>query len=334
MKIRIYTNFILGGWSPKDYNVFLGGSEEGIVNLAEELNKLGHEVEVYHNEQRGNEYFGQDYNGVKYLPREAFKAFEWSDIVIVWKDRDVWQQTIEADTKIHYTAEIDPKGFWDDSFLFDQVDYYVCISDYHKKRTLEENPVLEDNTVVIPLGVYDIYDKKAKKEPGFTLWAQSPERGIDGVIGKWAKIGKSKTFHIYYGFDLFKLYNMANGGAMFWKNDMMCKIEKNKSMFYHGNVYREELEKAYNKADLWMYPLNRGDSELQCLTGIKCQLCYVTPIIIPEGALAQTVKNFIPFKRYKGNQRLDQKKLEENRKHAEKYLWKNVIKKWCALLTV
>ena len=90
-------------WSPKRLEnpkeAFIGGSEEAVIRMTKELQKIGWKITVYGDpgEDEG------EYEGVKYLP---YYKFNWQDnfnIVILWRQLGALDQNIKA-KKIYFWA--------------------------------------------------------------------------------------------------------------------------------------------------------------------------------------------------------------------------------------
>lgn len=78
----------------------------------------------------------------------------------------------------------------------------------------------------------------------------------------------------------------------------MEKLLKQDGVRWLGELSREEIAREYWRAQYWVHPLNRPDSELFCLNALKAKHCEAIPVVNPVGALAETAPPFIPYERW------------------------------------
>jgi hypothetical protein len=96
------------------------------------------------------------------------------------------------------------------------------------------------------------------------------------------------------------------------------------------------MSKLFWQSEYWVLPLNNPDSELFCINAIRAQYCGCKPVVRRIGALQETVNEFIDWDELLGEKvgksTFDDKSLEENRKHAEKFSLDNGVKGWKELI--
>lgn len=316
MKISIYTNEIWGGWKPQDYDAFLGGSEEIIVELSEQFKRRGHDVVVYYQGEN------TEYRGVDYKNYNEFKPWEYNNVFISWKNMQVWEQSIYAGKSIHYTAEIN----YIDDLLAINIDHVMCISDYHKRRMIETNPHLEDKIMTMYLGVPDCEVIFNVTKANRVLYSQAPERGLAKAVDLFNKYPKVKyKLDVTYGWDSYEKYNLHNPQAMLWRDSMCVAMDNDKRITQHGAVKQAVMNELYSKCKYWIHPLNNPDSELFCRNAVKAQLAGCVPVVNKVGALENTVNQYIEYKDFDFEQVVD---VYTNLEFAKRFLWSNVIKEW------
>lgn len=251
MKINFLVNRVFDGWEPTDTR--LGGTEESIVRWAEELVKLGHDVEV-HRDSRS-------------------KGTETSIVSRVWyKPR---QHESDADVTINVKSpEVEPKG--PTLYLTNETDagrHNLSKFDaiiWPSEWALENIPVKNPRKFVLPHG-YDsdkIYPgEKILKQ---CLYASSPDRGLDKLLEVWPSVMAAHpdaTLLVTYG----------------------AHSEKIPGVMFLGELDEETMNELYRTSDVWCHPCNGG--ELFGITGVKAQAAGCVPVIIPEMALAETVRH-------------------------------------------
>jgi tetratricopeptide (TPR) repeat protein len=131
-------------WSPKQLEnpegSFMGGSEEAVVYLSDELSKLGWKVTVY--AEPGDDE--GEYNGVKYLPHYKFNGADEFNILVSWrqvalvdanykaKKTYIWNHDIQS--QLDYTKE-----------RLDKIDKVIVLSQWHR----ENIPNVPDDKIMI-----------------------------------------------------------------------------------------------------------------------------------------------------------------------------------------
>jgi len=284
--VKIFTNEVAGGWSPHDIEEMLGGSEECVVLLAEQMAASGHEVKVYHTPK--HDEMGAFRKGVEYSPRAQFVPNP-DDVVITFKDYTPWVRGVNARIKIHWSSDVE--GVWDTSL----VDHFVNLTEYHQRRNFF---VRTDKRRVIPHGI-DV-EPGEKTEHGTMLYCSSPDRGLIELLQDWKTIRShfpEMQLKVAYGFDLFDRVMGTNG---FEFKRAILNLAKQPGISFLGTLSKDELNEQYRKAEYWVLPLQRPDSELFCLNAIKSRVLGCIPIVNKVGALENTVGDFIDYSEFVG----------------------------------
>ena len=121
-------------WTPKSLDnpgeAFVGGSEEAVIRMSQELQKQGWRVTVYADpgiDQEG------EYDGVKYLPYYKFNSFDNFNILIAWRQPKFFTQDIKAKKKYVWCHDILNKLDFDEGTIksFDKV---FVLSDWHRQN--------------------------------------------------------------------------------------------------------------------------------------------------------------------------------------------------------
>jgi glycosyltransferase involved in cell wall biosynthesis len=250
MIILFICNEVGGGWEPDDK--FLRGTEDSIVNWAQELTKRGHEIHVHRNSRtKESEY--TEFNGVQYAPRwhEIY-----ADITINVKSSDI----SPVGPTLYLTNETNASDI--DLSAYSGV---IWPSDFAVRNI----PVNNDNVFILPHG-YDadsIYPSKKVSKQCF--YASSPDRGLEHLLQIWpsvVEVHPEATLILTYGVTGLQLPNV------------ICL----------GDCDEATMNEVYNTSDLWLYSCSGG--ELYCMVGKKAQIAGCIPVIIPKMALKETVK--------------------------------------------
>jgi hypothetical protein len=197
---------------------------------------------------------------VQYLPRNQFDSSKF-DVVLVCNPRKPMLDLMQTNAQIIlWTNFAVPKDVFKEWWDFIDGQYYddfVCISGYAKTLL---HPSFRDKFRVIEHGVdRDIYnlgstlDKPREKIVAFT---SSPDRGL--LVVK-------------------RLVEQCHGWTL-------------KTTPYGGTSSMNDWEVAelLRSAQYWVHP--GIGNELFCLAAAEAQCCGAIPIVVPNGALATTVR--------------------------------------------
>lgn len=355
--IKIFTNLVYGGWSHKDYETGIGGSEEKLIefakyfaNLRDDKYQYKYDVTIYMNGEHG------DFDNVHYKDHREFKPYEHHDVFISFKNREVLVNTINADKVLYFTTEIEPE--WP-QYLLDQVDRIITISKYHTSRMGNKgNSKLQHE--------YLWFDSERanmniinNKEKGSMLYSASPDRGLEELLANWDKVKKLmnlKTLYITYGWDFIDQIAKNNPGTRLWKERMLKRLGRTSKqvtcrhcnhthteitdtrddIVFLGRINYDKMCEMYWKSEYWCLPLNNPDSELFCINAIKAQSSGAIPVVRRTGALQETVNHFVPWEDVAQHGKfvnLDKKQILDNKKFALDFSLKKRLKEFEKLIS-
>lgn len=289
MKLSLYTNRVAGGWTPVDK--MLSGSEDSVVCLSTEFAKLGWEVEVFLNAPATVGGADLECNGVLYRQHKHFTPSDSRDVLITFKDKLPLILGAKADTKIHWTAEVETP--WAQGIL-GMVDKFVTISHYHSSRL--EDWVPADKLKAIPLGVDTPEKLNNQRMENWMLYSSSPDRGLAELLRDWPEIRKHHPdleLIVTYGWERFD----ACGGAQAYKQMVQGMMDQ-PGVHNQGQVSKVEMDALYNRAQYWVLPLQFADSELFCFNAMKARIGGAMPVVNRIGALQNTVESWIPYDQF------------------------------------
>jgi len=316
-------------WSPKSAETGIGGSEEAVINMGRELNKLGYKVTVYCScEEEGL------YDGVQYYSNVRFNPKDQYNIIIGWRC-NIFSYQVQGKRKIVWVHDL-PQGLGlteENCRFFDKI---VVLSNYHK--SLLPSIVPEEKIYVSTNGINEaefLGLENIKREPHRIIYASSYDRGLDLILNNWAEIRKAvpdAEIHCYYGMNTYEQY-VKNGlirddGWM----EQMQRLFSQEGVFDHGRVGHRELAKEYAKASILAYPCTYS-GEINCIALTKAIACGCYPLtndfaVLPErNTYGKVVKNdkfissLITLLR-KGDTQIS------NEGYIEKNSWERVAKDW------
>lgn len=281
-------------WSPDSLETGLGGSEEAIVHMANELTKLGWYVTVYANPgaKAGN------FNGVDYRMWYEFNPHDDFNVLVLWRGIGFADVKPKAKFTTLWLHDVpNNPDFTKDRIDF--IDRIMVLSDFHKSLLMMNDngvfkPIPEEKIWVSSNGIADLVPEEFNPRTNNRLiYASSPDRGLVHLLRNWERIKTEvpdATLDIYYGFDVFDAIHKNNPERLAWKAKMMQLMDQD-GISYHGRVGHDELHRHYMEADIWAYPTHF--EEISCISGMKAQALGAIPVVTDYAALSETVKNGI-----------------------------------------
>lgn len=339
-------------WSPKSLAKGLGGSEEAVVYLSRELEKLGWKITVYANP--GSEAGNHD--GVEYRPWYELNPKDAFNGLILWRGIGFADIKPQSKFTMLWLHDVPSNPDFTQERL-NYVDKIAVLSEYHKSLLrLHDNgqflPMPDEKVFLTSNGIPNIKVPDVERNPHRMIYASSPDRGLPYLLNNWEAIRKEvpdAELHVFYGFEVFDMIHRDNPARKQWKNQVMDMM-KQPGITYHGRIGHTELEAEYAKSAVWAYPTDF--TEISCISAMKAQALGAIPVTTTMAALDETVKNGIKLDAditLKDSQKeyvealvkvlKDEKGQEEMRKDmmpwAQKYFqWENVAKLWDELIRV
>ena len=208
---------INGGWSPWDARV--GGTEECVIQWANELNIRGYNVSVYHNGTHG------EYKGVWYRPHnDYFNRQPGLSIAVNFPDLELQEKTIYWTTFPHQGGR-----------PLSQFAAVVGISQYQ----LDNDDLQHKNLSIIPPGYFPEQFTPEKKLPKSVLYASSPDRGLDNLLAVWPEVIKEVPD---------AMLTITYGGQTTLPNTICL-----------GQVNEAEMVQLFRESDIWCHPAKNGE---------------------------------------------------------------------------
>lgn len=322
-------------WGPETLKNGMGGSEEAITYLSEELAKLGWQVTVYN--QRTEELKTEA--GVDWKPWETFNPEDEFDVFVAW--RNPWmvkrlniKARIKAvdmhDTPIGHQA-ITQKAL-------DSLDLIFLKSEYQRKL----GKIPKDKAVVIPNGIVpeQFLIKDIQREPHKVIYASSADRGLDVLVREvWPKVLEAvpdAELVWAYGWNSYDALHKGDAAQAKWKWELKRDMF-NLGVKELGRLSHEDLAKEFTSASVWAYPTYFD--EICCITAKKAQAAGCDVITTGRAALqtavlkdeedSQDIKKFTMRLIDALNNPISEKQRDETAKKVlNKFGWKNIAKEW------
>lgn len=250
-------------WSPKSMETGIGGSEEAVIRMSEQFNKMGYKVTVYNDcSQEG------DFGGVKYVDWKKFNVKDKFSTIISWR-ANIFNYGVVGKNRIIWLHDGIPQDFFNEDDL-KRVDKIVVLSQYHK--SLLPKCVPEEKIYVSANGIVpeDFVGINETRHPHRLIWASSYDRGLEVILKNWGRIREEvpdAEIHCYYGWNTYDSLVREGQRASDFK-PRMIELMKQEGVHEHGRIGHKELLKEYAKSGVWAYPCNYV-GEIQCIALTK-----------------------------------------------------------------
>lgn len=338
-------------WSPDSTKSGLGGSEEAVVRLSNELTKKGWKVTVY-----GNPDKAKNYDGVEYKMWHDINPKDEFNVLILW--RAIGFIDIEPKSKFTMLWMHDTPNNPDfTEARVSKVDKIAVLSEYHKSLLRMQLPdgtfvKIPDSKIFLTSNGIGELTNEWTGSPTRMIYSSSLDRGLPYLLKAWSRIKAEvpdAELNVYYGFEIYDKIHGNNPARMQWKNQVLTMMKQD-GIIYHGRVGHDKLHEEMSRCGLWVYPTDF--TEISCITAMLAQALGAVPVVTNYAALEETVKNGlrvdVDIRTEEGQKEYvdtliqllkDPAKQEEIRKQMmpwarEYYAWSKVAHLWDQLLRI
>ena len=266
-------------WDPKDQS--LGGSEQAIVNLANNWTKLGKKVAVYGEVPSGN------VNGVDYFDWKTFPFEATHNIVVVWRNYGIIC-SLPFPLKAQHVW-LDLHDNFNDQFVDNWKKYNKAItkvffkSEFHKEEFERINKVTLESTkyTIIPNGVrVDEFSKNKEnvsRNPFRFCYCSCYTRGLQQILQYvWPVIYQFEPraeLHVYYGMTHIRDDKMK---------DMFLRLLSQPGVMDHGRQSMDIIIREKYLSTFQLYVTNTT-VEIDCISIRESLATGCIPLISNSG---------------------------------------------------
>ena len=290
MRISIYPQSCIGVHANILNERPLGGTETGIVRLAEALHTRGHEVTVYTSHPNPPD------SQPRYLPLNQAQFMQQQDAVIVVREWFPLLGNIPAKKKFLWTGDapdqIHTVGIGDKRVV-NAVDGIFAVSEWQANALANASGFPRKKIQVIRNGIHlPYFEGSEKRENKRLIYSSTPFRGLKflPIIFKNLKqLHPDVSLHVFSGM---KLYASNRDNAYHTQLEQQYapvfeELEKMEGVFVHGNVSQQQLSREFMKSSILCYP--NTFVETSCITAMEAQAAGCAVVTSKLGALPETV---------------------------------------------
>jgi protein O-GlcNAc transferase len=273
----------------------IGGSQESLMAVAATLQQLGHTVQVYNSCGAA----AGEYSGVVYEDYRAFGRQLTADLVIVW--RLPWlANSLPPNTPAYLWLKdmVEPGAVARAAHCYRKI---IIQSRFHRQHY---SALPEEKFFYTTNGIHPgHFDQAIERDPYKVVYASSYDRGLSQLLEAWPRVkAKVPKAHltVFYGFQAaqarafqlirrsWKSYRDQNPFG-FWKyrRSMLAGMRRVNAQ-HLGRIGHLEVAREFLSAGIWAYPTTFP--ETSCITAMKAQAAGALPVVIPSGAVGETVE--------------------------------------------
>ncbi|MEM9770492.1 MAG: glycosyltransferase family 4 protein [Cyanobacteria bacterium P01_D01_bin.73] len=281
-----------GRWSPASENRGIPGTEEAVINIARELAR--HPVDLTVVSPCGTE--AGVYDGARWVDVEQFNpntSFDYAFFV----HHDTALECAKTGLKAGFRYLWLHNNYPEDIILpyLDFYEKFMPLTAWSRRlfpRIPDEKIFLTRNGVNV--AQTDAFSSLPRQRYRL-VYGSDYDRGLTLLLSAWPQI-KSRfpqaELDVFYGWNIFdsKTEKAQNPGEKQSRLDYRSQVNQlmeQPGVHHHGRVSHQEVARLFCQADIWAYPCTFPESS--CITAMKAQITGAVPVVIPTGALKDTV---------------------------------------------
>jgi len=295
LRISFYCGRSNEPWSPLSVATGIGGSQEALIAMAAALHQLGHTVRVYNSCGAA----AGVYDGVVYEDHRAFGRRSSADLVVVWR----WPE-LAGSLPPHIPSYLWLEDMADPAAVAAAAGRYrkiIVLSRFHRRHysLLPEEKFFYSRNGIFP----EHFDQPVERDPYKVVYGSSYDRGLTRLLDAWPRVKAAvpkATLSVFYGFhsararsfQLFRRplrsYLRRNPIAfLMYRHGMLSRMRRANAQ-HLGRIGHLEVARHFLSAGIWAYPT--VFPETNCITAMKAQAAGTLPVVIPSGAVEETVQ--------------------------------------------
>lgn len=278
----------LGHWGPWSLQTGVGGSEEAVIQLSQQLTALGWQVTVY--ATPGPKAGTID--DVHWKHYWEFNGKDEFDVLISWRDPSFFDKAYKARASYLWLHDVIDDEELTEARL-NNLTGVIFVGQYHR----DIFPVVPDNKAIVSGNGIDPeqfsrLDGLFERDPHRCIYMSAHERGLELLYRIWPDVRKAvpdATLDVYYGWGSYDEINRNNPERLAWKAYMLQQEAQlaDLGVTNHGKVGHADIAEATQQAGVWAYP--SPFPEVYCITAVKAQAGGAWPVTSDYAALKENV---------------------------------------------
>lgn len=311
--IAFFTKPLFEPWHPAlEAEHGAGGAETCIMRLAPRLAAKGWRVAVFGTP--GDREGVDPETGVEWWPSMEWNPLEPFSVFVSSRAPEVFDSYLRSRVNLLWMHDVNAR----EELLPDRgsfgsrwakIDSVLALSDWHAHhlRRLYGMPASMVQVMrngIEPSAFVPFQDLQLahRREMRF-VYASSPDRGLDVLLGLWEKVRQKwpeATLDIFYGWDAIDRIIAAYPGtdtgiglSQFrgWIEEMLDALGREEGgVRWRGRVPQAQMQAELAQVSMWLYPTYF--CETSCITALEMQAAGVVPVTSRLAALTETLASW------------------------------------------
>lgn len=268
----------------------LGGTETGVIRLAEALQILGHDVTVFTSVQNPPN------SSPTYLHAGKIQSSGTYDALVIVKDPRPLAFNLPA-KKVFFLTGDGPDQYINyglgDKRMASRLSALLTVSDWQGQVMSAASGFPIELCRYIGNGVHlPYFEGSETRQRKRLIFASAPYRGLDVAYNAFIDIQKrhpDAEFHIFAGFDLYNTDKPFSGPLVAQFQKLKELISKNPGCIFHGNVTQKELAREYMKSSILLYP--NTINETCCIVALEAQAAGCPVVSSNNSGISESVRD-------------------------------------------
>ena len=270
----------LGVWSAESVNTGIGGSEEAVVHMAELLGRRGYIVSVHMPGAQHRRFGSVIYDDDRSLHGQVI------DVAVMWRYPSLaeWYAALNFRARRAYLwlHDIIPAHrVLEYEHMYRKV---IVLSNYHRGRYA----AMPDGRILVSANGIDpsqFDGDHGERDPHLVVYGSAYGRGLATLLGRWPTIREHvpecrlNVFYGWQGFDAQRAEELHH---------QLDPLLRQPGVSHLGRIGHHAVASQYMRAGIWAYPSHYR--ETSCISAMKAQAGVAVPVVIPTGALRETVQ--------------------------------------------
>ncbi len=275
----------------------VGGSEEAVITLSEELAEQGVDVTVYADMPEPRRVHRTE-AGVTWKNAEHFKPDLDHGAVIVWRSPKNAAELKRLNPGYPVISWLMDPSYSTPGEDYCAPDAVVGLTEAHREVIAHSDgysgqmEIIHNGLVLSELPPLSLQNDKGR-HMDWIMWATSPDRGLWWLLVNWTAVRASvptAQLHIFYGLE--GMEERAARDPVYAEEYKVAEIKslihayRDQGVTYHGGASRTELLAWHVRCGVFAFPCE-GFVETFCMSVVKAMACGIWPVVTDVGALPE-----------------------------------------------
>lgn len=266
----------------------LGGTEAGVIRLAEVLVARGHQVTVFSSHPSPNS------SKVLYLPIAAISQYPPVDVAIAVQSWEGALLPLRSRGMFYLTGD----GFdqyinfgLGDVRIIEKIDGFLSVSEWQADTLCAASGFPRHRAFTIGNGVHmPFFSGVEERQPYRLIYASAPNRGLQlmpQLIPRIREQVPAAELHVYSGLAVYDRMTPYRGPEVAAFERLASQLAMIPGIFLHGNVRQDQLAREFMRSAILLYP--NIIFETCCMVALEAQAAGCPVVCSRNSGLVESV---------------------------------------------